>query len=80
MVRMEWATYAGCMLVGRVVGRVAVRLSDRLLDYLEGVKAEETDKKTVYYHSDADINSGWELVPKDGSLGKSLAERGASNK
>ena len=76
MVRMEWATYAGCMLVGRV----AVRLSDRLLDYLEGVKAEETDKKTVYYHSDADINSGWELVPKDGSLGKSLAERGASNK
>ena len=77
---MEWATYAGCMVVGRAVGRVAVRLSDRLLDYLEGVKAEETDKKTVYYHSDADINSGWELVSKDGSLGKSLAERGASNK
>ena len=78
MVRMEWATYAGC-IHGRVVGRVAVRLSDRLLDYLEGVKAEETDKKTVYYHSDADINSGWELVPKDGSLGKSLAEK-PSNK
>jgi hypothetical protein len=72
---MEWMA---CMLVGRVVGRVAVRLSDRLLDYLES--KEDTDKKTVYYHSDADLGSGWELVPTEGSLGKSLAERGSSNK
>lgn len=70
MVRMEWATYAGCMLVGRVVGRVAVRLSDRLLDYLEGVEKDEKKVAAKYYHSDADINSGWELVPKDGSSNK----------
>lgn len=65
---MEWATYAGCMLVGRVVGRVAVRLSDRLLDYLE--KTETDKKQTVYYHSDTDLGSGWELVPKDGASNK----------
>ena len=53
------------MLVGRVVGRVAVRLSDRLLDYLE--KTETDKKQTVYYHSDADLGSGWELVPNEPS-------------
>ncbi len=62
---MEWATYAGCMVVGRAVGRVAVSLSDRLLDYLEGVEKEKEVITTRYYHSDADINSGWEMITVD---------------
>jgi len=62
---MEWVA---CMVVGRAVGRIAVRLSDRLLDYLEGVDKEEKEKvNTRYYHSDADINSGWEMIAKEPS-------------
>lgn len=62
---MEWIA---CMLVGRVVGRVAVRVSDRILDYLEGVEKDKDQvKSVVYYHSDADLGSGWEVIGDDTS-------------